>query len=82
MNGLVFAFLVIVAALVARGFRYWLHYQERMRDRHVDASATELEALRRRVETLEAIVTDEGWSVRREIDRLDERPQPKRAAGG
>ena len=55
-----------VASEFARGQR------KRNESRQSDgADRAELEALRARIEVLEKIVTDEGFNLRRELDRLE-----------
>ncbi len=64
---LVFGFILLLNVVRSRGAR---------RDsRDASVTKTELQALRERVEALEAIVTDKRAQLAREIDSLDAPPQ-------
>jgi tetrahydromethanopterin S-methyltransferase subunit B len=78
-----FVFVVVIVSIVVSGrcFIGWLKHRERLLAGVSRKSvAAEMDTLKRRIETLETIVTDEGWSLRDEIDRLDS--EPPRAATG
>lgn len=73
MNLWTFLFLTVLIGVAGEAFRNWLKHRERLGDGKAGAGAGELDTLRRRVEALEAIVTDRGYDLKAEIDALDER---------
>lgn len=80
MSSFVFVVVIVSVCVAGRCFMGWMKHRERLLagvDR--ESVAAELEVLKRRIESLETIVTDDGWNVRREIDRLD---AGSRAAAG
>ncbi len=70
---LVFGFVLLLQVLKNRAARRERWHQE-------GSSSSELQALRGRVEALEAIVTDGRSQLAREIDSLER--EPRRASGG
>lgn len=67
-----FILLVVTVCVAGESFKSWLKYREReRRDQGKPGAGQELERLRQRIEALETIVTDGGYDLRREIDRLD-----------
>ena len=70
-----FILAVVVVVTAGQAFKSWLKFRERARrDQRTPGIEQELERLRQRVEALETIVTDGGYDLRREIDRLQGRP--------
>lgn len=74
-------FLVVVVGCAYSAFEAWLKHRAKVaRSAPLDDGLrAELDALRARLETLEAIVTDEGYDLKRRIDELD--PPRSRSAG-
>ena len=73
-------FLVCVVVFAYSAFETWLKHRSKVaRAAAADEGLrAELDALRERLQTLEAIVTDDGYDLRRRIDDLD-RPTARSA---
>ena len=66
-------FLVVVVGCAYSAFEAWLKHRTRIaRSASADDGLrAELDELRTRLQTLEAIVTDDGYDLKRRIDELD-----------
>lgn len=70
MNGGQIFALCVVIVIFGFGFaRHYMRHQERM-PRDDPEYRTRIEALEQRVKTLERIVTDKGYDLKREFDKL------------
>lgn len=69
MNPLEFALAALIVICAARIIRHYLRIRENGRQQE-PAHQVRLEALEQRVRTLEKIVTDEGYDLKREFDKL------------
>lgn len=74
-------FLIVLVVSAYSAFEAWLkHRTKAARAAPVDNGLrAELEELRSRLETLEAIVTDDGYDLKRRIDDLE--PPRSRSVG-
>jgi ABC-type Fe3+-citrate transport system substrate-binding protein len=64
--------VIVIVGCVAGVCNKYLDAKKNTQDVEVDeAGATELDALRERVEVLEKIVTDEKYTLTRELDNLE-----------
>lgn len=68
-GGEVFVLGIIIIASAAGIIRHYLRMQEN-RPREDPAYQSRLNALEHRVQTLERIVTDRGYDLKREFERL------------
>ncbi len=68
-SGEVFVLLIVIAAIAAGSLKryWWFKAAQPQADPH---DQDRLEQLERRVQTLERIVTDKGYDLKREFDRL------------
>lgn len=64
--------IIVVASLVAGLIREWIKAKEvePVDLSPIETRVSQLEALEERVKVLEAIVTDKGYDLKSEIDRL------------
>lgn len=60
---------IVVIAVTARAIMHYLHVHE-MKLRDQPQSSTRLDNLEERVRTLEKIVTDRGYDLKREFEKL------------
>ncbi|TKB47117.1 phage shock protein B [Thalassotalea mangrovi] len=67
-----FIVIIVVASLIFAYFneRQRIQLNQKNSDDQNDALANEIEELRQRIATLEKIVTDKGYDLKDEIDRL------------
>jgi hypothetical protein len=72
MNLWTFIVAVVFIGVAGEAFRNWLRYRERIRAAEAAPDGT-VDELRRRIEALETIVTERGYDLKAEIDRLDDR---------
>ena len=74
-------FLIVVVSLAYSAWGTWLRHQRKATGggRRDEALASEVEALRARVEALETIVTDSDYDLKRRIDDLE--APPRRSVG-
>lgn len=72
-------FLVVLIGCALSAWESWLKHRNRVARRQADQGDGELEALRARVEALEAIVTNPEFDLAQRIDALAD--EPRRRAG-
>lgn len=72
MRGFEMITIIAVFAIMASIVRHWLSQKAvpEVDLSSIEARLDKLEALQERVEVLEAIVTDKGYDLKREIDNL------------
>lgn len=68
-SGQVFVLVIILAALAAGIVKHYLHIKENQPRENPDYQKR-IDTLERRVQTLERIVTDKGYDLKREFDQL------------
>ncbi|GAB2582045.1 hypothetical protein ISP15_16650 [Dyella jejuensis] len=68
-QGQIFVLSIIIIALAARIFRDHLRYKQ-IQPREDPQYQARIDALDQRVRTLERIVTDKGYDLKREFDKL------------
>lgn len=63
---------IVVAALIASLIKEWIKKNQTpaVDLSHIEARLDKLESLQERIEVLEAIVTDKGYDLKKEIDSL------------
>lgn len=63
---------IVVAALIASLIKEWIKKNKTppVDLSHIEARLDKLESLQKRIEVLEAIVTDKGYDLKKEIDSL------------
>lgn len=68
-SGQIFVLIIIIAALAAGIVKHYLRIKEGQPRENPDYQKR-IDTLERRVQTLERIVTDKGYDLKREFDRL------------
>ncbi len=68
-SGQIFVLVIVIAAFATGIIKHYLRIQERRPQENPDQQ-NRIAALERRVQTLERIVTDKGYDLKREFDRL------------
>lgn len=69
-SGEIFVLCIIIIVFGARIVRQYMYNNHEKKPREDPAYRTQLDTLERRVQTLERIVTDKGYDLKREFDRL------------
>ena len=67
--GQFFVFCIVIAALAAGIIKHYMRLKQDQ-PRENPQYQTRIDALEHRVQTLERIVTDKGYDLKREFDRL------------
>ena len=68
-SGEVFVLLIIIVALAAGIVKHYMRLKENQPRENPDYQKR-IDTLERRVQTLERIVTDKGYDLKREFDKL------------
>ena len=68
-HGQLFVLFIILAALAAGVLKHYMRLRE-SQPRENPHYQTRIDSLERRVQTLERIVTDNGYDLKREFDKL------------